>query len=143
MTTPSQPTPTPLDYPSAQPPGRRFSVSLFVTSAIFLWGVAGFFFFIVPKFKAMYGSFKLQLPAATRLLLAAGEVVTQHFGWVALLLLPFAIALMKPRTTIKLRWIRMAVSLCFFLLLIGAILTLYMPMISLIDSLTGSTNGKH
>lgn len=128
--------PSPLDYAGAPPRGPRFSSSVFLTTAVFCWGFIAFCGLVVPRFKQIYISSHLQLPAASQMLLAVSDIVDAEFGWAFLLLLPFALAIILRQVTVRGRWARLAIVLCFFTLTIGSILALFMPMITLIEGIS-------
>ena len=132
----STPRSSPLDYAVAAPRGRLFSWSVFVTSAALCWGLIAFCVLVVPRFKQIYQSFHLQLSAASQLLLSLSDLVAANFGWAFLLLLPFALAMILRRLTLNGRWLRLVILLFFFALVIGSILALFMPMISLIEGIS-------
>jgi type II secretory pathway component PulF len=128
--------PSPLDYAVAAPRGRLFSWSVFLTGAILCWGLIAFCVLVVPHYRQIYRDFHLQLPAASQILLSLSDLVNDKFGWAFLLLLPFALAVVMRRLTLRGRWARLVILLFFFTLIIGSILALFIPMISLIEGIS-------
>jgi len=45
--------------------------------------------FVIPKFKAIFDDFKLELPAPTRFLLALSYFFSQQYGWLYVIAFPF------------------------------------------------------
>lgn len=91
--------------------------------------------FVAPWFKQLYMGFKLKLPAPTQLLLQISDFAANQFGWVALILLPFALALVVHRLPLKGRWLRLAIITGTMLILLGMMLVLMMPMLSLLNAI--------
>jgi hypothetical protein len=126
---------TTFDYAPPLPARRRFSVPIFVISAVPTWGLAAMLVFVAPWFKQLYIGFKLKLPAPTQLLLEISDFANNQFGWVALVLLPFALALIVHRLPLKGRWLRLLIITGTMLMLLGIMLILAMPMISLLNAI--------
>jgi hypothetical protein len=147
------PPPAPLDYDTPILLHRRTWVSVPLAFSLFTFaaGVTVFSFFIAPRLQAMYKDFGARLPAATTLLLAAARFISAG-GWVLL----WAIAIVPPVVAPLLtpargpavpRPRRRYHSLFTFyfltaLLLLALLLTATYPMMLLINSISGSPQGR-
>lgn len=134
--------PRPLEYAARPVPGRVFSWSIFVATAAVCWALLAFFAMVVPRFKQMYVDMKVRLPAVSQVMLDLSDLVLTDFGWALLLLLPFVLAVLFRKRAIRGRWARLIFLVFYFGMAILAILALFMPMISLIEGISGSSSGR-
>lgn len=138
-----------LGYREPSPARGRmlFSFSVFVTTASLLVLYAGFFLIVVPQMQRLYADFKVGLPGFTALFLGMARWMNP-WGLVALALVPFALAvivpLMLPSPTVDepladvraaRRW-ALLIRILLLLLLGAMAAAMFIPMLSLIDSIT-------
>jgi len=56
--------------------------------------VMGIMTFVVPKFKKIFADFGADMPAPTRLLLAAGTWISEQYGWAVMIGIPVGLVLL-------------------------------------------------
>jgi len=146
-------TPPPSIHPLGyQDPTRArgrmlFSWSVFVTTASLLVLYAGFFRVLVPQMERVFAAFKVRLPVITVVVLSIGRWM-KPWGMIGLALIPPALAvlvpLMVPSSTIDepladlraaRRW-AILIRILLLLLLAAMAAAMFMPLLSLIDSIT-------
>ena len=147
MRKPGDPHPLAYQQPSEVRGRMLFSWSVFVTTFSLLVLYAGFFLIVVPQMERVFADFKISLPLATGAVLKLGRWMNP-WGAIGLILVPPALAVLvplmvpSPTTDEPLADVRSArrwamLIRIFLLLLLGAMAAaMFMPMISLIDSLT-------
>jgi len=139
--------PHPLEYRPAPLRVRRPLASV-LTWQIMAWGVFAAFVLgittiVAPKFEAIFTDFGTALPAATVLVLAISRWVRLEFGWVAIVLLPVAVALLirifarhegpnGKRPFIELLGILLAALLTLFFIVV-AMVAMVLPMLNLMQ----------
>jgi type IV pilus assembly protein PilC len=146
----------PLDYrsPFTAPLERDvFSFPAFLAGAIIAVAIAFIMLLVVPRFEQIFKDFGTKLPALTQVVLQLARI-TASGGWVALTLLPviagFLGALIPPEEPLpevteggrrrrrRMTVVMRATVLILFVIAGVTILALFLPMISLINAVSGS-----
>lgn len=143
------PPPLPLSY---QPPEREAHAVLAWVTQYVLWGVFGgvawaILGFIPSRFTSFFGDFKVELPGMTQALLGVSRGLHTIWGVGSLatlcLIMPVVIyalngnrlegedILLSLRTTRRIVWLLYALMTAF------AMLALFLPMMHLIDAVSG------
>lgn len=103
---------------------------------------------IVPRFEMVFKDFKTELPWITKLVLQISRWTTNGYGWVVIL--PLIVAAVLPGVLLDLnsttgtgariyRRVMVRLLLLAMLIVVGIVIfACFMPMISLIDSVSGS-----
>lgn len=141
----------PLGYqPSAQVGGRmRFSWTVFITTAYIVGIYAAFFLIAVPHMQQLYVSFKVALPWSAALVLGLGRWM-DPWGAIGLIALPPALAVLTARMLPvpsvddpmadrrAARWWARGIRIALLLLLVLMALAVFMPMVTLIQGISGA-----
>lgn len=99
---------------------------------------------IVPRFEQIFADFKIPMPWPTMLLLAVSRWFVRDMGWVALAPLPFLLAYLmslpggtpQERRTFRRRE-RLLAFLIVAVFLVYVVLSLFVPLITLIGAMSG------
>lgn len=152
---PAQAPPPVLDYTHLDAPNPRRNFILlylgqFLPAFILLSFIVGLLVFLVPKFREIFSDFRTSLPTLTCLLILVGDYCQRFYLW--LLVLPIALAVPLPLTIYYYRTentrgvvkiLLITTTLIFALFTLLAILTfvaLFLPLITLISSLSGGAS---
>jgi len=148
--------PTPLDYRAPHDAPRRpvFSVAAFLASAAVVAVLLLDLLVIVPRFEEIFRDFGTKLPAITQLLLDVSRVLADSGRWVVLAMMPLAIGFLAPllgpvriaddsptrdrpprRRHRSMTLVLMSIALCVILAV--TIVALALPMLSLINAVSG------
>jgi hypothetical protein len=142
--------PQKLDYrsaPAAPQPGNRSAWQ--IIGCIWAWGLftaalAFLVLILTPREEQVFRDFKASLPDATRVWLGVCSHFRGWVGWVALLpIWPAAVVLTWVRHNVAGRrstyaWSRRLALLLIFGLVGAAVVCLGMPIVSLIDAVSGT-----
>ena len=151
----TQPPPIPpraLDYggPDPQSPGRSADdwIWAFLPPFLSFGAVIGVFtlamVFVIPRFEQIFKDFRLDLPGPTKLLLAVSRWFTNDYGWAfsvaACTALAVGLAFLDERARRRRRWLYPLLALLLFIgAVVFVILALFLPMISLMDGISGTS----
>jgi hypothetical protein len=139
-------TPPTLEYGRPPPAeGRtRDYVAHLIRWALVAGTVAVVLAGIVPRFEQIFRDFKIQLPWPSQFLLTLSHWFVHDMGWLALAPLPFLLAYLMslpggtPRERRKVRhWERLLAFLIVAIFLVYVVMALFMPLISLIQAMSG------
>ena len=93
----------------------------------------------VTRFKRVFGAFKLKLPAPTRLVMQAADALTDIKAHYWIWLLPFVLPLLLARfSPIARNRILVLAGLLAALIAVMVTMATFLPMVALIDGITGS-----
>ncbi|HZL38415.1 MAG TPA: hypothetical protein VFC78_24085 [Tepidisphaeraceae bacterium] len=137
--------PYPLEYhPLANAPrggGPAYLISRLIGSYLAYAVVMAVLVGVVPKFSRIFTDFNLALPLPSVLLVRASQLCITHYLWAVLLPVPAGWALLTSMAAgsspSRRRWVRLGAFMLVAAFLIFAILALFMPMISLINGMSG------
>jgi len=160
-TTTSPPLTLDYDNPRAAPRGRRlppFSLPVFLCTGSILF--LGFWVIdlVIPRMETLYKDFGLKLPPATQMLLDVARNLVQ-FRFAPALALPVVVALLVPHlvpgtrpnqddTTARgrrlLTWAiaLLLVNLVTFVVFVIIAITLWLPMMNLMNNIAAQSAGK-
>lgn len=148
---PRLPPPPPLEYERVQPrrpihAGIHVAIAIHATAYMALPMLL--LILVVPRFEAVFRDFRTELPWITKLVLYISRWAANEYGW--MFVLPLIVALVVPGLLLDLRgtseqglriYRRVARLLLMLAMLVVSgviILACFMPMISLIDSVSGA-----
>jgi type IV pilus assembly protein PilC len=151
MDSPDPPPPA-LPYASPAPSAVRFSLSAFISTGILLAVIFFTLVFVVPRFEAIFKDFGTQMPALTIYLLDASRFAVR-FWWLCLtvaiaipIVCGFIIGLVarggdaNPSTRFGRRLSIVGVVLLLLgLYLVLLVIALFLPMINLIQAVSGKS----
>ena len=144
--------PPPIDYITPGVPPRRqiFSFTVFLFSAFFLLFFYGMIYWIIPKFETIFRDFGTKLPGMTQLVLdLARWGVNAPFIMMPAVAVPFVLGflapLVAPRQTgpaaagsDRRLIVALLVLIALLILMLIVVLTiLVLPMISLLQNISG------
>ena len=160
MTIPPNPPPIPqqpLDYrggrgstggpamtPAAgyRPHPSIFSAIRFVAAIAVMLILLAIFFFVIPQLEAVYADFGTKLPAITQIVLDVSRFLHTPLGWIVAIIITGIVALADSVLPIPARWLRLLVVLLLALIVIALALALFLPIVNLMDSISGGGTGK-
>lgn len=133
----------PIPYAS---PGRRggagarpFHFGIFLWSLLLIGTWTLMLVFVLPMFEVTLTDFKLELPLLTKLLLSARTFVL-YGGFLILLAIPVALGFIAGSVGPGGRWMLSAlITLIFGLVVALSILGIFLPMMTLIQGMSGSS----
>ena len=136
-----QPSHPPLAY-ATPPPARhvrwRFDWGTCLWSAGVIGAWSLLLLLLVPKVEAVFADFTAKLPATTVLLVDCERVIRSGF-WFIVIGIPVAIgAATGPLSPGGRRAVRMLLTLAFAGLVVFALLGLLIPMLNLVNSMSGA-----
>lgn len=132
-------TPPTLDYDEPPPERWRAGPSQyladFIASAL-LVGVFAAVLSFTRRLSVAFEEFGLELPAATRVLVAASAMFHSFYGWIAIWLVPFLVPFLLARLgrETRRRVLRLAILL-LGLFIAFVIVALYVPLLRLIEGI--------
>lgn len=155
-----QPNPNPLDYRSSHTLTRRPVISLpaLITTGVMVTLVAADLFVvhllvIALQLETMFKDFGMKLPALTVLMFTASRWFVRG-GWLILIPVPFVIGFIAARFTptrvavdsarnrdrmlFKVSLLLLLTALAISVILIVTLLALFLPMITLIEAVSGN-----
>ena len=138
--------PQPLEYRGDRGPSligaRRspsiFSIVRFVIAIGMMAILAAVLLLVIPRIETVYADFGVKLPMVTAIILDASRFLRTPIGWAFGILIAGVVGVVFAVLPIKGRWLRLLVMTILALLVIALALALFMPMISLIESISGS-----
>ena len=143
----------PLDYSGPVPPGvvaaaavarevAIFSIIRFIASMAVMLILVVIFVFVVPRLETVYQDFGTKLPWITMLVLDIGRFLHTPLGWVTALLVAGVISVVIAVLPIRGRWLRLLILLVLAGVVIGLALAVMLPIMNLMESLSGGTGKK-
>ncbi len=114
-----------------------FSVIRFVAAVAVMAILLAILFFVVPPLESLYRDFGTKLPWITMLVLDTSRFLHTPLGWVVAIIITGIVALTVSVLPIPARWLRLLVVLLLALIVIALALALFLPMMNLIDSVSG------
>ena len=115
-----------------------FSLARFVVAVGVVAILAIILLLVIPRFEVIYKDFGVKLPMVTVIILDTSRFLRTPIGWAFGILIAGVVGVVFAVLPIKGRWLRLLVVTVLALLVIARALALFMPMISLIDSISGS-----
>ena len=115
-----------------------FSIIRFVGAMIFMAVVAVIFLGVIPRLETVYADFGTKLPAITVAVLNTSRFLRTPIGWVFGTLVAGVVAVTFAVLPVKGKWLRLIVILLLALLALGLALAVMMPILNLIESISGN-----
>ena len=133
---------SPLEYEPPPGAGRRpgvFDMSTFARAGVLVGAFVAIMVLVVPRFEDTFRDFKIELPAATKMLLATSRA-TAGGWWVALLAIPPGLAFLVAQFGRAGRaYARIAIIVASGALVLFVVLGVFQPMLTLIEGMTSNT----
>ena len=123
------------------PPPRvsLFSVAAFMSVFTVMSVLLVIFIFVIPKFETIFNDFGTKLPWITTIVLDIGRFMRTPLGWVVGALVAGGIAATAAFVPIPRRWLWLLMITTLALIIIALALALFLPMLHLIDSISGAS----
>jgi type II secretory pathway component PulF len=130
----------PLDYRTPTEPehqGARFSLAMALPVGLFVLVLFIILMFVIPRLELVYKDFGSKLPLVTMIVLNASRWFRSVWIlWPMLLCLPVVAGLCAPQSKSAQRWLRLLMVVCFAGIVILIALAVFMPLISLTETIS-------